>query len=104
MGRPRWSGTTTQRGLGSKHQQHGLKLKREMRPGQPCPRCGLPMWPHQKLDRGHTIDRYFGGTDSEGRLEHMHCNRSAGQRLSTQLRMARRFMVTQQRVTASRDW
>ena len=96
--------TTTQRGLGYTHQKDKRRLKREMRPGQPCPRCGLPMWPHQALDRGHTISRALGGTDSEGRLEHASCNRSAGAALATPMRYARLAARAQMRVTASRDW
>jgi hypothetical protein len=102
---PRSQGTTTQRGLGYKHQADKRRLLRELRPGQPCPRCGAPMWPHQALDRGHTTERTFGGVNSPGRLEHASCNRSAGAALSTPLRLARqRTLLRTQRVTASRDW
>jgi hypothetical protein len=48
------------------------------RPGQPCARCGLPMWPGQLLDLDHTDDRtgYLG-------LSHRSCNRRDGQRKTT---------------------
>jgi hypothetical protein len=102
----RWTGTTTQRGLGYAHQADKRRLLKALRPGTPCPRCGQPMWPHQKLDRGHTVDRALGGTDSPGRLEHQHCSRSAGARLGNQLRRARRsgLLLRRQPPTPSRDW
>lgn len=62
--------------------------------GRPCPRCGFPMLPGQKLDLGHTDDRagYQG-------IEHATCNRRAGQRLAMERRRARRersvHMVTE---------
>ena len=62
------------------------------------------MWPHQALDRGHTTDRALGGVNSEGRLEHASCNRSAGAALATPMRLARLAARAAQRVTASRDW
>ena len=48
------------------------------RPGQPCPRCGLPMYVSQLLDLDHTDDRtgYLG-------LSHRACNRRDGQRKTT---------------------
>jgi hypothetical protein len=44
-------------------------------PGQPCARCGRPMFVWMALDLGHTDgdpSRYHG-------LEHARCNRKAGQ-------------------------
>jgi hypothetical protein len=54
------------------------------RPGQPCPRCGLPMYVTQLLDLDHTDDRagYLG-------LSHRSCNRRAGQRKTTAILNAR---------------
>jgi hypothetical protein len=57
--------------------------------GQPCPRCGLPMYRWQDLDLGHVVARVIGGTLSDGaRLEHRRCNRQAGGRLLGRLRRA----------------
>ena len=54
------------------------------RPGQPCARCGLPMYPTQLLDLDHTDDRagYLG-------LSHRACNRRDGQRKTTIILNAR---------------
>ena len=81
----RWArkGTTTQRGYGYGH----VKIQRDAialwRPGDPCTRCGYPMWNRWMLDRrgrkvsaihlAHTPDR----TGYEG-LQHAHCNTSEG--------------------------
>jgi len=81
-------GNTTQRGYGAQHQQLRATLMAELRrnPGQPCHRCGQPMWPdRQAIDLGHTDDRtgYHG-------LEHASCNRSAGGRKGGRTRKGRR--------------
>ena len=54
------------------------------RPGQPCARCGLPMYVTQLLDLDHTDDRagYLG-------LSHRACNRRDGQRKTTSILKAR---------------
>ena len=36
------------------------------------------MWPGQRLDTGHTVDKILGGTGLGLRWEHAHCGRSAG--------------------------
>jgi hypothetical protein len=72
----RWTGTTTQRGYGADHQRTRARLLSEFTPGQPCARCGQPIW-GPPLDLGHTPDRtaYTG-------LEHADCNRADGARRS----------------------
>jgi len=98
----RWQGTTTQRGYGSDHQRERKRLLAQWRPGQPCARCGLPMWHRwlwrngelaSAIDLGHTPDRsaYTG-------LEHVACNRGEGARRGNRRRGQAR------RVTASRQW
>jgi hypothetical protein len=54
------------------------------RPGQPCARCGQPMYVTQLLDLDHTDDRagYLG-------LSHRACNRRDGQRKTTAILKAR---------------
>ncbi len=69
---------------------HKAERKRQLAAftdGQPCPRCGQPMYRRQDLDLGHVVARAIGGTLSDGtRLEHRRCNRQAGGRLLGQLR------------------
>lgn len=60
-----------------------------MRDGQPCCRCGRPMYRGQPLDLDHHDDdptRYRG-------LAHARCNRSAGATKGNQLRGQRRHRV-----------
>src|SRR6266516_4321797 len=82
----RRQGTTTERGLGAAHVADKKRLLATLRDGEPCWRCGLPMYRTQKLERDHVIDRVHGGTDGPAVLSHQHCNRSAGATLGNQLR------------------
>jgi len=83
---PRYRGTTAQRGLGAAHQADRKRLLAQHRDGDPCWRCGQPMYKWQKLDRDHIVDRALGGTDGPAVLAHQSCNRAAGARLSNQVR------------------
>lgn len=82
---------TTARGLGNAHQQ----LRRQLLPlayGQPCRRCGQPMFKWQALDLGHPDDRPRMADPHNlagAAIEHARCNRAAGQRLATRLRTTR---------------
>jgi hypothetical protein len=79
----RYHGTTTQRGYGYDHVCERNRQLALWRPGQPCARCGRPMWQRWRvakdgrrvsaIDLGHTADRtgYTG-------LEHVRCNRGEG--------------------------
>lgn len=70
----RWTGTTTERGYNGSHRALRKRLIAQWRPGDPCARCGLPMYgPAAMIDLGHTEDRtgYVG-------LEHRACNRRDG--------------------------
>ncbi len=58
--------------------------------GQPCPRCGYPMLPGQRLDTGHVIDKVMGGANLGLRWEHARCGRSAGATVGNGLRQAPR--------------
>ena len=84
--RVRWRGTTTQRGLGYHHVKHGRQLRANMRDGDPCWRCGQPMYKWQPLDRDHIVDRVNGGTNGPAVLAHRWCNRAAGARLGNRRR------------------
>ncbi len=88
---PRWQGTTTQRGLGSFHVADKKRLMALHRDGDPCWRCGQPMYKWQQLDRDHVIDRALGGVQGPAVLAHASCNRSAGARLGNQLQPPPRF-------------
>jgi hypothetical protein len=57
------------------------------RPGDPCARCGLPMWDKRYIDLGHLIPFVNGGRFGDGvQLEHRHCSRSAGATLGNRRR------------------
>jgi len=67
-------GTTSQRGYGPAHQRARAEAVAAFEPGQPCARCGQPVWDADDADLGHTDDR----TGYRG-LEHAGpCNRRAG--------------------------
>lgn len=102
----RWDLTTTQRGLGWKHQRARARLLAKHRDGTPCPRCGKPMYRTQNLDAGHSKDRALHGPHVEAdRLEHRRCNRAAGAALGNQLRHVRRTAGAQVSKTKhSRQW
>jgi hypothetical protein len=85
----RYRGTTTERGLGYKHMADRKRLLELHCDGDPCWRCGQPMYKSQELDRDHVVDRVLGGTDGPAVLAHASCNRSAGARLSNQVRPQR---------------
>ena len=82
----RYRGTTEQRGLGADHQADKKRLLARHRDGDPCWRCGQPMYKWQDLDRDHIVDRALGGANGPAVLAHASCNRSAGARLSNQIR------------------
>jgi hypothetical protein len=78
----RWArrGTTGDRGYGHAHRTERERRLAMWRPGDPCARCGQPMWHLQRWSKGrliaaihlgHTADRtgYTG-------LEHDQCNES----------------------------
>lgn len=82
----RYSGTTRERGLGAPHVADRKRLLAVLRDGEPCWRCGQPMYKWQELDRDHVVDRALGGTMGPAVLAHASCNRSAGAKLGNQLR------------------
>lgn len=80
-------GNTTARGYGSSHQQLRRALLAQLKasPGQPCSRCGRPMFAEQALHLDHEDDRsgYRG-------LSHAWCNTSAGGKKAGRRRRSRR--------------
>ena len=95
----RYRGTTTERGLGSQHQATRRTLHAQLRDGDPCARCGGPMyrsqWPY--LDVDDFPGRMYGGPQVK-RLSHRYCNRAAGARMGN----ARRGVASVWR--SSRRW
>lgn len=63
-------GTRQQRGYGRAHELERERLLPEAY-GQPCPACGVRMWPHDDLHLDHTEDR----TAYRG-IVHARCNTS----------------------------
>src|SRR5712672_3554157 len=65
------------------------------RPGQPCARCGQPMYVTQLLDLDHTDDRtgYLG-------LSHRSCNRRDGQRKTTAILKAKGWTLSPRQLRA----
>lgn len=86
--------STAARGYGHHHQRLRQLLLAQWQPGDPCTRCGQPMWTAYELNRwgrliaaihlGHTDDR----TGYRG-LEHAHCNESDGATRGNQARQPR---------------
>jgi hypothetical protein len=94
--------TTAQRGYGYRHEQVRRALLARWQPGDPCARCGQPMWYRWMLDRygrrvsaidlGHNDDR-TGWTG----LEHRRCNRGAPRR-------GKRFPLQTAGWASAREW
>ncbi|GAB4582610.1 hypothetical protein Ntsu_04420 [Nocardia sp. IFM 10818] len=79
--------TTTQKGLGWKHQQQRARLLAQLRDGDACWWCGLPMYRVQALAADHEQARAHGGTEA-GRLLHELCNKQRGDGSRDHLRPA----------------
>lgn len=98
---PRPARSTSERGYGHSHQQARAAALAHLarHPGQPCARCGQPMYVAQALDLDHTDDRraYRG-------LAHRSCNRRAGQAVAQTRRRTRVTSTNTQRVVNSRRW
>lgn len=95
----RWYGSTTERALGADHVADLKRLKAALREGEPCWRCGEPMYSWQKLERDHVLDRSLGGAQGPAVLAHASCNRSAGATLGNQLRGFTPVVVAGKNVT-----
>ncbi|WP_306357442.1 MULTISPECIES: hypothetical protein [unclassified Nocardia] len=79
--------TTTQKGLGWRHQQQRAALLARHRDGTPCWWCGEPMYRVQQLAADHTLSRAHGGTVAD-RLLHDLCNKERGDGSRDHLRPA----------------
>jgi hypothetical protein len=90
--------TTTQRGLGYDHQRTRRERLAQLRDGDPCPRCGGPMFRSQHLDLDHLPGRVFGGPQVK-LLAHRSCNRRAG----AAMREAKRRAIRQAAATIPAD-
>ena len=88
-------GTTSERGYDHRHKAAARRLKAELVDGDPCCRCGGPMYRWQLdvgrndmrgLDADHHAQARVLGGDLPDALCHRRCNRSAGATLGNQLR------------------
>lgn len=93
-------GSTAERGYGPEHQAEARRLKAALRDGDPCCRCGRPMYRWQLavdrndirgIDADHRRKARALGGGLPDALAHRRCNRQAGARLGNRLRgLARR--------------
>lgn len=92
-------GTTADRGYGAAHQRRARELKAAMRDGDPCCRCGRPMYRWQLaldrndprgIDADHWSQARALGGELPDALAERSCNRSAGATLGNRLRGRRR--------------
>jgi hypothetical protein len=108
----RYTATTTERGLGAGHQRDRITALTQLRDGQPCARCGGPMYrsavywvggkPRSRtLDLDHFPGRMYGGPQIT-RLAHRSCNRRSGQRQTTAILKAKGRPLTRRQLLAIR--
>ena len=80
--------TTTQRGLGWKHQKNRVRLLHKHRDGARCWWCGEPMYKAQDLAADHTKSRALHNGTNADRLLHDLCNKQRGDGSRDHLRPA----------------
>lgn len=80
--------STTERGLGHRHQQQRARLIKSHVDGTPCDWCGEPMYRSQELEADHSVSRAQGGRLAD-RLLHALCNRQRGDGTSGETRAER---------------
>lgn len=85
---PKSGRTTTEEGYGWTHQQARAQLIRDLRDGDPCCRCGRPMFRNQTrfLDADHWRNHKPQPPDA---LAHRRCNRAAGAAAGNRTRTTR---------------
>lgn len=105
-------GHAASRGYGHHHRVRVAQLKAALRDGDPCARCGGPMYRTQLplLDGDHVgTPRALQAGDPHHRdalpdaLAHRSCNRSHGASLGNRLRALRRDATTTRRADRRRD-
>ena len=88
--RTRVQAPSSARGYGTEHRKLRAALIAAWVPGDPCARCGQPMWgPPSRIHLGHSDDR----TTWTG-LEHASCNTSDGATRGNKKRAAAARTVT----------
>ena len=107
--KPRPRANTAARGYGYAHEKLKKTLLAAWYPGQPCTRCGEPMWERWTVDRsGRRMSAiHLGHSDDRTRwtgLEHAHCNLSDGATRGNRMRETARQDRTAVRVRHSRTW
>lgn len=84
------SGSPTSRGYGYAHRRQRAHLMSRLQDGDPCCRCGRPMYRGQALEADHHgVPMTMGGLLPDA-LAHASCNRRAGAVLGNRMRGARR--------------
>ena len=95
--------STVAKGYGQPHRTLRDQLLAAWQPGDPCARCGKPMWHRWTLDqRGRKVSAIdLGHVDGDktryNGLECRRCNRAAGGRQAARIRLAKRQWVTSRR-------
>ena len=98
--RVRVQASASARGYGYAHQKLRAILIAAWQPGDPCSRCGQPMWgPPRRIHLGHTDDK----TAYRG-LEHERCNTADGARRLNQSRATVTGRTAARMVRPSRTW
>ena len=106
---PRYQGSTTARGYGSQHQALRNRLLAQWKPGDPCARCGMPMWHRWRVTaEGKRVtalhlDHNDARTGYRG-LSHDTCNLRDGQRKTTVINRARGITQRQLAAIRYRQW
>ncbi len=106
--RVRWTGTTTQRGYGWGHQAEQKRRLALWRPGDPCARCGRPMWQRWQYVKGRRVSAiHLGHTPDRSAytgLEHAHCNLSEAARRGNRMRARSPVRTVPLPLRTSRRW
>lgn len=83
-------GSAASRGYGHAHRRQRAHLLSRFQDGDPCCRCGQPMYRGQALEADHHgVAKAMGGLLPDA-LAHASCNRRAGAILGNRMRGARR--------------